>query len=125
LLNFIRKEKNGFSGDAVQLLTSVAQQVAMALLNSHLFQEKLDLSVTDELTQLANRRLFQTRLELEWNRASRFNSPLSLLMVDIEHFKVYNDRNGHLLGDKALKELARILEKNTRKVDTVARFGGE
>jgi len=124
-LNFIRKDKNDFSVDAVQLLTSVAQQVAMALLNSHLFQEKLDLSVTDELTQLANRRLFQTRLELEWNRASRFNSPLSLLMVDIEHFKVYNDRNGHLLGDKALKELARILEKNTRKVDTVARFGGE
>jgi diguanylate cyclase (GGDEF)-like protein len=125
LLNFIRKDKNDFSVDAVQLLTSVAQQVAMALLNSHLFQEKLDLSVTDELTQLANRRLFQTRLELEWNRARRFNSPLSLLMVDIDHFKVYNDRNGHLLGDKALKELARILEKNTRKVDTVARFGGE
>jgi len=124
-LNFFRQEKDAFPEDTVQLLGSVAHQVAMAVSNARLYQEKLDMSVTDELTQLANRRLLNTRLELEWNRAHRFDIPLTLLMVDIDHFKKYNDRNGHLLGDKVLKGVARILESNTRKVDTVARFGGE
>jgi len=125
LLNFVRKDKQAFSEDRIKLLTSVTRQAALAILNAQLYREKLDLSVTDELTRLANRRKMQTRLELEWNRARRFNSDLSLLMIDIDHFKRYNDRNGHLLGDKVLQGVARILESNTRKVDTVSRFGGE
>jgi diguanylate cyclase (GGDEF)-like protein len=125
LLNFVRNDKQAFSEHQIKLLTSVTRQAALAILNAQLYQEKLDLSVTDELTKLANRRKMQTRLELEWNRARRFNSDLSLLMIDIDHFKRYNDRNGHLLGDKVLQGVARILEGNTREVDTVARFGGE
>ncbi len=125
VLCFMRKEVDSFSEDEIQLLTSVTQLAAMAVLNAQLFKEKLDLSITDELTQLANRRHMQSRLEIEWNRAIRLNKPLSALMVDIDQFKRYNDINGHLLGDEVLKIVARILEENTRSVDTVARFGGE
>jgi len=125
LLNFVRAKDHAFSRQTVKLLTSVSQQAAMVILNAQLYQEKVDMSVTDELTKLANRRLLRTRLELEWNRARRYESPMSLLMVDIDHFKRYNDRNGHLLGDKVLQGVARILESNTRSIDTVARFGGE
>jgi len=125
LLNFTRSVKDGFPHDAVRLLTAVAHQAAMTILNARLYQQKIDLSVTDELTQLANRRLMQSRLEREWDRANRYQNALSVLMIDIDHFKKYNDRNGHLLGDEVLKGVARILEGNTRKIDTVARFGGE
>lgn len=125
LLAFGRPEKDSFSPDDIKLLTSVTQQAAMAILNAQLYQEKLDLSITDELTKLANRRHLQTRLELEWNRAHRFGSPLSFLMIDIDEFKRYNDVNGHLLGDQVLEGVAQVLKANTRKVDTVARFGGE
>jgi diguanylate cyclase (GGDEF)-like protein len=125
LLNFIRSEIDSFPNDEVRTLISLAQQTTMAILNAQLYQEKLDQSVTDELTQLANRRLLQSSLEQECNRARRFDEPLSVLMVDIDHFKRYNDINGHLFGDKVLKRIAQILKDNTRKVDTIARFGGE
>jgi diguanylate cyclase (GGDEF)-like protein len=125
LLNFTRPEAGGFPPDQVRLLTSVAQQAAMALLNASLFQQKADLSVTDELTRLPNRRELNTRLQIEWNRSRRFGTPLALLIVDIDHFKRYNDVNGHLLGDRVLSGVARVLQQNTRQVDTVARFGGE
>jgi diguanylate cyclase (GGDEF)-like protein len=125
VLNFTRPDPDGFAEDEIRLLNSLARQAGMAVMNAQLYQEKLELSVTDELTQVANRRQLQTRLELEWNRARRFGSPLSALMVDIDFFKRYNDVNGHLLGDQVLQGVARTLENNTRKVDTVARFGGE
>ncbi len=125
LLAFGRPQNDAFSPDDTKLLNSVTQQAAMAILNAQLYQEKLDLSITDELTKLANRRHLQTRLELEWNRAHRFGSPLSFLMIDIDEFKRYNDVNGHLLGDQVLEGVAQVLKANTRKVDTVARFGGE
>jgi diguanylate cyclase (GGDEF)-like protein len=64
-------------------------------------------------------------MELEWNRARRFDSPMSVLMIDIDLFKRYNDINGHLLGDQVLIGVAQTLENSTRKTDTVARFGGE
>ncbi len=125
LLNFTRPEPDAFPPEEVKLLEAIAHQAALAILNAQLYQEKLELSVTDELTKLANRRQLQARLEMEWDRARRFGHALSLLMVDIDHFKRYNDVNGHLLGDQVLSGVARLLESSTRKVDTVARFGGE
>ncbi len=125
VLTFTRPTPDGFPESELRLLTSLGRQAAMAIMNAQLYQEKLEMSVTDDLTKLANRRQLQTRLELEWNRARRFSSPLSVLMVDIDFFKRYNDVNGHLLGDQVLKGVADVLTGNTRKVDTVARFGGE
>lgn len=83
-------------------------------------------SATDALTGLANRRHFDAVLAVEWNRAARTQVPLSLLMVDIDHFKKYNDRYGHLTGDRCLQQVAQALHGCARRAgDFAARFGGE
>lgn len=83
------------------------------------------LAVTDGLTGLNNYRFFRRQLQLEVSRSKRFKFPFSLLMMDIDHFKLYNDSFGHLNGDKVLKRFARLLYENVRQVDFPARYGGE
>ncbi|MCX7919536.1 MAG: diguanylate cyclase [bacterium] len=83
------------------------------------------LSLTDQLTQLANRRRFDLMLDFEFQVASRYQRPLSLIMGDIDNFKQYNDTYGHLAGDELLRKLAHLIQASVRKVDLVARFGGE
>lgn len=83
------------------------------------------LAITDSLTDLFNRRYFETVIEREFNRTVRYKSPASCLMMDVDHFKTVNDEYGHRVGDTALKELASIIKNCLRKVDTVARWGGE
>ena len=83
------------------------------------------LAVTDGLTGLYNHRHFHERLGLECERSQRAGLPLSLLMIDVDHFKHYNDRNGHPAGDEVLRQLARILAEGRRVNDLVARYGGE
>ncbi|MBK6690168.1 MAG: diguanylate cyclase [Deltaproteobacteria bacterium] len=116
---------NAFPEEERELLLTVASQGALALANAQLFQETLELSLTDGLTGILNRRALESRMELEWSRSQRDQSPVSLVMVDIDHFKVYNDSQGHQAGDEALRRVARILERSLRKVDAVARYGGE
>lgn len=84
-----------------------------------------DLATTDGLTGLKNHRTFQERLRDDWNRARRLQIPLSLLLLDVDKFKQYNDNFGHPAGDEVLRLLARVLEKTTRDTDMVARYGGE
>lgn len=89
-------------------------------------QELEDLSYKDGLTGVANRRMFDSALELEWNQARRNRQPLSLILLDIDHFKQYNDHYGHLQGDECLKRVARALDSAAaRSSDFLARFGGE
>lgn len=83
------------------------------------------LAVTDGLTGLYNYRAFRTQLHLEASRSRRFQLPFSLLMMDIDHFKAYNDLYGHPNGDLVLKKFALLLQKNIREVDVAARYGGE
>lgn len=84
------------------------------------------LSKTDALTGLANRRYFQRFLDNEWKRAIRYKYPISLLMIDIDHFKKYNDYFGHQNGDWCLMKLAEVFEKFERRAgDLLARYGGE
>ncbi len=84
------------------------------------------LNVTDALTGIANRRHFDEVLQLEWNRALRDHTPLALLILDIDHFKAYNDFYGHLGGDACLKTVADVLSTHVRRAgDTFARYGGE
>ena len=90
-----------------------------------IFQETSKASITDELTRLYNRRHFSGVLEREVNRAVRYQTPLSLLMFDLDDFKKFNDRFGHLAGDLALKRFSRILIDELRDVDIVSRIGGE
>jgi diguanylate cyclase (GGDEF)-like protein len=83
------------------------------------------MSITDDLTQVFNRRHFHARLDEEIARARRYDHPVSLLMMDIDHFKTINDRYGHQTGDDVLKAIGSILRSNTRIADIVARYGGE
>jgi diguanylate cyclase (GGDEF)-like protein len=88
--------------------------------------EKLQkLAVTDGLTSLFNARHFFTQLELEVDRASRYKHPLALLLIDIDHFKDYNDTYGHLEGDKVLVRFSQILGSCLRANDSAYRYGGE
>ncbi len=89
------------------------------------FVETERLAVTDGLTGLFNHRYFQDRLERGVNRARELSQPLTLLMIDIDYFKQYNDLNGHIAGDVALREMAAILRRSVKREDTVARYGGE
>src|SRR6185369_8670188 len=80
---------------------------------------------TDPLTGLHNRRYMEVRLTEELNRSKRYDQPMSFMMIDIDDFKQYNDRNGHQAGDRALEILAQCLRSTLRKVDVASRYGGE
>ncbi len=88
-------------------------------------EEAILLSYTDDLTGIYNHRFFIHQLTLEVERQKRYASPLSLLMIDIDYFKHYNDHNGHLAGDEALKGIALRIQHGVRQSDIVARYGGE
>ncbi|TFB42633.1 sensor domain-containing diguanylate cyclase [Pseudomonas sp. F01002] len=89
-------------------------------------QELAQLAATDALTGLANRRTLDQVLRHEWFRAQRSGQPLSLLMIDADHFKAFNDRHGHQAGDDALRSVAKLISDNVRRpADLVARYGGE
>lgn len=88
-------------------------------------EEAVLLSYTDDLTGIYNHRFFIQQLTLEVERQKRYSSPLSLLMIDIDYFKHYNDHNGHLAGDEALKAIALLIQHGVRQSDIVARYGGE
>jgi diguanylate cyclase (GGDEF)-like protein len=79
----------------------------------------------DELTGVCNRRPFENLLSLEWERATRYHRPLSLLFIDVDDFRTVNKLYGHLMGDEALKVVTRLIRQNIRKTDTLARWGGE
>jgi len=125
VLNVESDNVNAFDQVDLRLLTTLASQVAVALENARLYEETELLAVTDGLTGLNNHRFFQSFFERELNRARRYNHPLSLVMVDIDHFKKINDTLGHPVGDRVLKEVARLLHEQARDVDLAARYGGE
>ncbi len=91
------------------------------------YAERLDsLARHDPLTGLANRRHFDEEMELEWRRAARQHSPLAVLMIDIDHFKHYNDSLGHVNGDSCLRQVAALIAAHTRRPGELAvRYGGE
>jgi len=88
-------------------------------------EEAVRLSYTDDLTGIYNHRFFIEQLTLEVERQKRYTTPLSLLMIDIDYFKHYNDNNGHLAGDQVLKAIAILVQGGVRQSDIVARYGGE
>lgn len=125
VLNLHKPECEAFNESDLQLIRATTNQLAVAIENSQLYEKTRTLSNTDELTNIPNRRYFQSILRREFVHAQRYNSAFSIIMVDIDHFKLYNDTNGHLYGDLTLTRVANLLLKNTRGIDLVARFGGE
>ena len=109
----------------MNLLSTLATQISVAVENARLYQETEQLAVTDGLTGVNNHRYFQSFFERELNRAKRYNHPLALIMLDIDHFKKFNDKFGHPVGDLVLKTVTEILKQQAREVDLVARYGGE
>ena len=105
--------------DANTALAKVNRDLASAV------DELARLARTDGLTQLNNHRTFQELISQEVRRSKRSNSPLTLLMIDVDHFKTYNDTHGHPAGDRVLKQVADILKTSLRTTDIVARYGGE
>lgn len=83
------------------------------------------MAINDKLTGIMNRREFDRRLQDEWQRSTRFQRPLALVMLDIDHFKEINDTYGHQAGDEVLRHVATIATENTRPVDCLARYGGD
>lgn len=125
VMNVEDERLNAFGEDDLRLLSTLASQIAVAIENARLYEEQEKQAITDEKTGLFNYRHFQRVLRDELRRAKRYRHPLSLLMLDVDHFKHYNDRWGHPRGDEVLKLLAQIMRENVRDVDVVVRFGGE
>lgn len=108
------------------VLTTLANQTAMALENSWNIQHIRELATRDGLTGLYNHRYFQEKLAEELTKAERYNKDLSLALLDVDHFKKFNDNYGHQEGDKVLRIVSEIIQNTVRnKIDTVARYGGE
>ena len=103
----------------------VAAQTALGLERHHLYTGVEKIGLTDELTGLANRRMFNYLMEREISRSRRYNRPFSLVMIDIDHFKKINDTWGHPAGDTILRELGALMRENFRKLDVPVRYGGE
>ena len=110
----------------MRLLELFAAQAASSIELHRLYDALAEQARTDGLTGIANHRAFSDRLQQEIAKAVRYGTPLSLLMIDIDNFKPFNDTYGHPQGDKLLKEMAALLLASTREnVDLVARYGGE
>jgi diguanylate cyclase (GGDEF)-like protein len=109
-----------------RVLTTLAGYAAVAIENATLYERTRDLASTDGLTGLLNHRAFWQELTAELERATRYALPLALIVVEVDRFKRYNDRYGHLRGDEVLRLVARALIKEHRQqIDTVARYGGD
>jgi len=114
-----------FAEKDAQVAELFANQVAIAMDNSRRVEQMGKQAVTDELTDLYNRRAFADIAEKEVGRARRYQRPLALILFDIDHFKKVNDTHGHLVGDQVLRVLAAAVKKIVRATDTICRFGGE
>lgn len=114
-----------YSNSEIELFKLLTNFLAVALSNARMYKEMERISLTDPLTGLFNRRYFDNHLKTEIARARRFNHTLSLVMMDIDYFKNYNDQLGHINGDYLLRNVAEILSRTIRCSDIVARYGGE
>ncbi len=117
--------KRVWQENEVLLMRTVADQVTVAVNHAHLFAQMQQQALTDGLTGCFNRRSFEMQLERDLQLATRMRQPVSLIMLDIDHFKRVNDTFGHDAGDVALRVLADSMREELRGVDTAARYGGE
>jgi diguanylate cyclase (GGDEF)-like protein len=118
-------DKDALSSEQLQILESIRKQGAPYLQSAILHRKIRDLAALDDLTMILNRRFGLRRLREEFSRSVRHGVPLSVLMVDVDHFKKFNDSYGHDAGDGILKMVARIIESDIRSGDVVCRYGGE
>jgi GGDEF domain-containing protein len=122
----VTSRRRQYGKELVELFQIVANQAAAAVANAHLYSRLAMQAITDGLTGVYNHRYFYERLEQECARACRYGLPLSLLMIDIDDFKQFNDEHGHMQGDDVLRQVGLVLREGLRRgIDLPARYGGE
>ena len=120
-----KQDRTIFSAQEITILSTLAVHAGVALENAKFLKNMEQRAITDSLTDLYNHREFQKRLRDEFDRASRYGKEFSLLMLDIDFFKVFNDTHGHQVGDSILREIAGMIKGYIRTVDVASRYGGE
>jgi diguanylate cyclase (GGDEF)-like protein len=128
----VERPGQAFAAKEVRFCELVADAAANGIYNAQLYEEKAvdnerleRLANTDPLTGINNHGFLYRRLNEEVERALRYGSDLSCIMIDIDHFKAVNDRYGHLKGDQVLRDIAHVIQRSIRKIDIGARYGGE
>jgi diguanylate cyclase (GGDEF)-like protein len=121
VIEAINKVSGGFSDFDLQMLQFCSNQSAIAINNADLY----NMAIKDSMTRLYIKKYFRERFEEEWNRSIRMHHPLSLVIFDIDHFKSINDTYGHQAGDRVIKEIAGVINRNCRSIDIPCRYGGE
>ncbi len=116
---------DGFLEEEIDTLTAISNNLAITVHNYFSFKEVETYSITDPLTNIANRRKIEEEIEKEIERSKRYSKMFSILFIDIDNFKNYNDKYGHLMGDDMLKRITDIMKENIRNIDVIGRYGGD
>ena len=116
---------NAYGANQIHILERLAPQIAVSVENSQLYTRVEQQARIDDLTGLFNRRHFDTYLKQEIDLNSRYGGMLSLILLDLDYFKAYNDQEGHLAGDKVLVQVGQIIKLSIRSSDQVFRYGGD
>ncbi len=125
IITLALRRTGNISASQQHMLNIVANQVATSITNARLHHQMHQMATTDGLTGLVNHRSFQEKADEEFVRIARYPEPLSLLLLDIDHFKKVNDTYGHPVGDAVLRKVSKLLQGALRQVDVAARYGGE
>jgi diguanylate cyclase (GGDEF)-like protein len=125
MIALVIESQHSFPTESIQLLQTISNQLGITIENARLFEQMSSLSITDELTGLYNRRHFNEVLHSEIARSERYGGSLTLSILDLDGFKEYNDRFGHLGGDTILKLFSKTLKSVLRKTDITFRYGGD
>jgi diguanylate cyclase (GGDEF)-like protein len=120
-----KRSREAYDANDLELLLHLAAHAAVAVANAQSYEEVLDRAQHDSLTGLANHGYFWSAIDREWERADRYSRSLSVVMMDLDHFKHSNDVHGHLTGDETLRKMAQILQDGARTADLPARYGGD
>ena len=120
-----KRSQQPFDESDLKLLGAIAGHASVSIGNAQQYEAVLERSQRDALTGLMNHGFFWSALDVELDRARRYSKPLTLVMIDVDNFKDFNDRYGHPAGDQALCAVGKTLAANSRSHDVVARYGGE
>ena len=122
---FLPESDRAFQEEELERLSVVAAHAAMALRHAERYQRAKERAFIDDVTEVYNARYLAEAMDREIRRAERYGTELSVLFLDLDRFKMVNDRHGHLVGSQALRQLSRVLADCVRQVDTLARYGGD
>lgn len=125
VIELINPCDEGFVEEDLRLLSTIADFAAIAIENARNYERIQQLVITDDLTGLYNSRHMANLIEFEVDRAERYNKQLSLVFIDLDHFKSVNDTRGHLSGSLLLREFGAFIRQHIRKIDIAARYGGD